>query len=839
MKKKIILLFLLITITNLKYSHAGGFIENSLSAENSAKDSIAKTTKPAGSFLKSKVKYDSRDSIRFDVGEQKVYLFGDAQVTYESIKLNAAYIELNLKDNIVFAQGIKDSLGKEKGTPVFEEAGQAFSSRKMTYNFKSKKGKIIDVITKESDGYIHGETVKKDSSNVFCILHGKYTTCDLPHPHFYIGASKLKVIPNDKIITGPANLIVADVPTPLVLPFGFFPNRKGQASGILIPAYGESQALGFFLQDGGYYLGLSDRMDMAIKGTIYSKQSWALKDHVNYSNRYKYNGFVDLTFKRTVIDDLEAVPKAQKDFSFLWKHTQDPKARPNTAFSADVNIISGGTFNKYSVASPNDFLKNTYASNVQYSKSWAGTPFRMSINARHSQNTITKIVDLTLPSLSFGMNTIYPFAKKSRLESRWYDKINMNYSAIAENKISTYDSLLFKPDVLQKMQNGVKHSIPISTSFTFLKYFNVNPSASTHSTWYLQTYEKRYDPIKKTTVTDTINGFKMANDYNLSTSLTTNLYGNYYFKHSSVKQIRHMMTPSIGFSYTPDFSEPAYGYYKTVQTDSTGKTQKYSIFQGIYGAPSSAKSGSVSLALNQNLEMKVKSKNDTVATDKKIKLIDNLSISTSYNMAAEHFQWSAINFRGSTKLFKTIDANFGGVFDQYALNTLGQRVDRFQWNANQKPGRLTSASLNLSGNLKNGTPKKKTSEKGSKEELEYINSHLDAYVDFNVPWSLSINYTLTYLKPAIRDTFMQSVSFRGDFSLTPKWKVSFSNLGYDFASKNFTSPSVIAYRDLHCWDLSLNWVPFGIHQSYNLTIKVKSAVLQDLKLTRKREFIDY
>lgn len=793
------------------------------------------------SFLKEKITYSATDSLVLDMVNQKAYLYNNAVVIYEDMKLEAGYIELDFGKNVLYSRGVKDSLGNTQQKPVSNQNGEKFNAGEITYNFKTKKGKIRDVITQQGDGYIHGRDIKKDSNNMYYVAHGKYTTCDLEHPHYYIGASKIKVIPNDKIITGPAELFVADIPTPLLLPFGYFPNKKGRASGILLPTYGESNQWGFFLKDGGFYFGNNEYVDLALRGDVYANGSFGGKATTNYNNRYHYNGDLNLSYSEFIEGDRKLPNSTKSNVFFMnWRHAQDPKANPDSRFSANVNAGSS-SFNKFNGNVTGSYLSNTFQSNIAYSKVMTGTPFNFSANARHSQNTITKKVDISLPELVLTMNRIYPFKSNTRVGNKWYDKIGLSATGKASNEINTYDSLLFTNRTIKQMRNGARFTVPISTSLNLMKYFTFSPSFTAGSSVYRQTILKRYDIDSNKVFIDTINGIKAANDFSLSASLNTRLYGDYFFRTKRLKQIRHVATPSISASYRPDFSESQFGYYQNVQIDNTGKTQQYSRFQnGIYGSPAAGRSSVIALGLNNTLEAKIKQQNDSGSVNKKVSLIDNFSASVSYNVAAKNYKWSNINLSGRTKLFKVLDINASASLDPYQIDSAETRIERFEWN-NQRIGRLTSAMLSLSTTLrsKENSAKPKTSDVGTQDELDYINKHRDAYVDFNVPWNLNVYYNMNYTKPGLtKEEITQSASFSGDLSLTKKWKISLTS-GYDFTNKKLTLTSINIYRDLHCWEMRFNWVPFGFRQSFALDLNVKSAMLKDLKLTRKKDWYDY
>ncbi|MCW3071574.1 MAG: hypothetical protein JWO44_1464 [Bacteroidetes bacterium] len=798
-------------------------------------DTLTKTVPKA--FLDDKVDYHADDSMITDITNQKAYLFNNAVVVYQDMTLKAGYIEIDFKNNVVYAYGVKDSTGKDTQRPDFKNKDGQYVAGYIAYNFDTKKGKIRDVITQQDEGFIHGSVIKKDTNDVYYVKDGKYTTCDLEHPHYYIGAKKIKVIPDDKIITGPAQMWVADIPTPLVLPFGYFPNKKGRRSGILIPSYGESAVWGFFLKDGGFYFGGNEYVDLALTGDIYSNGSFGLKANTNYRKRYRFDGGLNVSYSRNLSGDKE-LPNTvvENNFFVRWRHAQDPKAHPSSRFSADVNAGSS-RYNKYNGSVTGDYLQSNFLSNISYSKSFTGTPFNFSANARHNQNTITKKMDITLPEVSLTMNRIYPFKNKKRVTNTWYDKIGMSATANARNDISTYDSLLFTNQTLQHMRNGLRFTVPVSTSVNILKYLTLTPMINGSSNIYFESISKRFDPETNTVVIDTVPGTVVANDFAMSAGLSTRLYGDYYFKTKHLKQIRHVATPTLSASYHPDFGESKYGYYKTVALDSAAsKTEQYSIFQnGIYGSPPAGRSGVVAFSLNNTIDAKTKQQSDSGAVYKKIALIDNLGVSFAYNMAVKHYNWSNINLVGRTKLFKMLNIDAGASLNPYQIDSSGVQVERFEWN-NGRIGRLTNMNVAFSTNITSKEKKgqKPVSNSATQDQLDYINSHPEAYVDFNVPWSLYLTYTISYTRPGLPKTekTTQSLAFSGDLSLTPKWKISLSS-GYDFTTKKVTLTSINVYRDLHCWEMHFNYVPFGFMKSFSLEINIKASVLKDLKLTRR------
>jgi hypothetical protein len=799
-------------------------------------DTIAKTVPKA--FLNDKVDYRSDDSMITDITNQKAYLYNNAVVLYEDMTLKAGYIEIDFRNNIVYAYGIKDSTGKDVQRPDFKNKDGQYVAGFIAYNFETKKGKIKDVITQQDEGYIHGTDIKKDTNDVYYVKNGWYTTCDLEHPHYYIEAKKIKVIPDDKIITGPAILKVADIPTPLVLPFGYFPNKKGRRSGIIMPAYGESAIWGFFLKDGGFYFGGNEYVDLALTGDIYANGSYGGTANTNYRKRYRFDGGLNINYSKNLSGDRELpTTTVENNFFVRWRHSQDPKAHPSSRFSADVNAGTS-RYNKYNGAITSDYLQSNFLSNISYSKSFTGTPFNFAANARHNQNTITKKMDITIPELTLAMNRIYPFKNKKRVTNKWYDKIGLSATANARNDISTYDTALFTNQTLQQMRNGLRFTLPISTSFNLLKYLTLTPTINSSSNIYFETVNKRFDPETNSVVTDTVPGTVFANDFSASAGLSTRLYGDYYFRTKRLKQIRHVATPTLSASYHPDFSESKYGYYRSVALDSTASsTQQYSIFQnGIYGSPAAGRSGVVAFSLNNTIDAKRKLESDSGAVFKKVSIIDNLGVSFAYNMAVKNYNWSNINVSGRTNLFKVLAVNAAATLNPYQIDSSGSTIERFEWN-NGRIGRLTNLNVNFSTSLrsKEKQGQKPVSNSATQDQLDYIYSHPEAYVDFNVPWNLSVFYTIMYSRPGLTSSekTTQSLSCSGDVSLTKKWKVSVTS-GYDFTNKQMTLTSVNIYRDLHCWEMHFNWVPFGFQKSFSLEINVKASVLKDLKLSRKR-----
>ena len=799
---------------------------------------VCSDTTTESSFFDAEIEKNAEDSIKLDIINQKAYLYGNAKIKYDNTTITAAYIEIDWTTNTIFATTTLDSLGNKIGHPVFTEGNESFKAHEITYNFKSKKCRVKKITTKEGEGYILGKVVKKMEDDIFYLKKGDYTTCNAEKPHYAIRANRIKVIPGEKIITGPAHLTFFNIPMPLILPFGYFPNSDKKSSGLIIPSYGESSNMGFFLKGGGYYFTLSDKVDLSLKSDVYTKGSWNVKSLIRYKNRYKYNGNLNLSYGK-IFNSEKGFPNysEKKDFNIKWRHKQDSKANPSLQFSANVEAGSS-TYHRNNSYNANDFLKNTMSSSVNLTKNWQGAFFNnLTFNLRHSQNTTTRNVNLTLPDISLNSKRVYPFKSLGNsAKTQWYDKIMIKYGMNTKNTISTTDSLLFTKNSLSQFRNGMKHNIPISTSIKVLKHFTLKPSFNLTERWYLSQTEKRWDANSKSIITDTIHKFTRGHNYSLSTALNTKIYGMVQFNKSKIAAIRHVITPNLSFRYTPDFSDEKYGYYKTVQSDTLGKTQQYSIMNnGVYGSPSKGKSGNIHFSLGNILEMKVRNNKDTVETLKKIKLLESLNISSSYNIFKDSLNLSQINLNARTRLLNIFDITFSSRYDPYITNKeKTNHINQFELNTNNRLARLTSFSTTIGFTLNDktfsGKKKKEEEEKEDAEEQER-----DFYA---IPWSLNANYSLSYNKgyksSAFADT-TQSLNFSGNLKLTKKWKIGFRS-GYDFDAKELTYTSIDIYRDLHCWELLFNYIPIGYHKSYTLTIRVKAAALRDLKYEKKKDW---
>ncbi len=835
-------------------------IENLLKNDTIPPDSIPSTEKDTSktetsSAITQQMDY-SADSIIVDMGEEKIYLYHNGVVDYGNINLTAAFIRFDLENNLVYATGLPDTLGNIQGKPVFVEGDQEFTVDTLTYNFTTKRGIIKGVISEQEGGYLHGSIAKKHTDGTIDIKGGKYTTCDLEDPHFYIAMTKAKALDN-KIVSGPLYLVLADIPTPIALPFGFFPKQKKQQSGLIIPAYGEEDARGFYLKNGGYYWMINDYMDLTLAGEIYSKGSWGLRAVSSYKKRYKFSGSVDFTYNQNVFGDKGTdTYRESSTFWVNWQHGQDRKARPGQTFSANVNLGSN-EHHQLNTTDTRDYLSNQFSSSVSYRRRF-GDDFNLSANLRHSQNTSTNTVNLSLPEVSFNMSSIYPFQRDNISgEPKWYEKISLSYSSSLKNRVNTKDSLLFTPAA--PFENGFQHSIPISASFKFLKFFNFSPSIRYNGVLYTSYVHKQWeedvmfptgiDSVYKRVETDTIQAIRYAHSFGPSMSLTFNprIYGMYQARRPETAKIpamRHVVQPSVSFNYVPDIGFDASRYRDSVQINEEGEIEDYYRYEnGIFSLPSRRdESGSVSLSLNNVFEMKVREKNDTSEELKKVKLLDRLNFSTSYNVFKDSMRWSDIRMNTSTRLLNIFNITLNGNMSIYDVDSTGREINTYLFNSNNQFARLERLSGSLSFPLSASTFNKNK----SKDEVEHVGYQYYTeyeYMDFDVPWDLNLDYTISYNnrfdteKQEFKGNVTQSIDFRGNFKLTPNWRISFKS-GYDFVAKELTYTNLSVYRDLHCWEMRLSVIPFGRRKSYNFQINIKSSIFKDVKYNKRKTWQD-
>ena len=800
-------------------------------------DLIPKPKRPK-SDLEAEITYSARDSIRFGVDDKKVYLFGNAQINYKDIELKAAYIEIDQETKEVYAEGIVDSTGKKMGTPEFKSGDQQFSANRMRYNFETEKGKILDVITQQGEGNIRGEQVKKVSDGSYYIKDGGYTTCDAEHPHYMIKAKKLKVIPNDKIVSGPAFLMFEGVYTPLVVPFAWFPNKTGRKSGIIFPEYGESPTQGFFFRNMGYYFNFGDRIDLAVTGDIYTRGSYAVRLNSNYAKRYKYNGRIELSHN-SLRNGRREFPdfSVQNNFFVRWNHRQDPKARPSTSFSADVNFGTASNFTNGLVANAQDFLTNTFQSSIAFSKRWLGKPYTLNVNFSHSQNTNTRQVQLTLPQISFGVQRFFPFKRKNPVgKQRWYEKIGINYNLNARNQLQVADSSFLSASTLRQMRNGIQQTVSASTSFKVLRYVTVNPTVNYNERWFFQRLNREWNNETQTSITDTTFGFYTNRDVNMGATAATTVYGLVQFKKGPIRGIRHMMNPSVGFRYVPKLNDDIVAYVGPNGNVATYNPDDLSIF----GQAPINNTGAITYGINNTLEMKVRSKKDTITGFKKIKILEQFRIGGNYNLFADSLNLSDININGATSILNVINIRFNMNLTPYAQDTNLRKINKWLVNETGQLTRLTNATLAIAFNLNGKARNQPTSPNATDAEMAEINANRQRFVDFNIPWNLAVsyNFTVNNLTKNEDQRFVQTLQFNGDVNITPKWKIGV-NSGYDFVRNDLSFTSVSIYRDLHCWEFSMSWIPFGLQQQWSFDLKVKSSILQDLRLQRRKNAFDF
>lgn len=814
------------------------------------------------------VTYEAADSIVIDMKHRITYLFGNAVVFYDDLELRADFIQIGFDSQELYATGVADSAGNVHGYPVFKQGETFFKAHEIKYNFKTTKGIISQVITVEGEGYIHGEKIKKLDDNTSFIKKGKYTTCELDHPHFEIAFTKAKVMPNDKIVTGPAYLSFGGVPTFLAIPFGYFPIQKGRRSGIVMPTIGESTNRGFYMENFGFYFGINDNVDLLLAGDIYTNGSWAAKIRSNYVVRYKCTGNVNLSFAQNFFGERFTPTRYHtNDFKLYWDHKQDVKSHPTTRFSAHIDIVSS-TFNKYNPSSVNDYLSNQYTSKLNLSTSAKGI-FFVDLTASYTQNTKTGNVSISLPDVSMSVNQFYPFRKKNKAVLKWYDNISMKWTSQLINQINTQDSVVLRPETWQNMQLGMKHSIPISIPIKIAKLINWNTNINLTEKWYLQ--RERQQMVATTTdeyITTSINktmerNFYALHDISLSTALTTKVYFMYQFKKGGLKAIRHVMTPNLSLSYSPNLSGSTYGeYFNPV----TGERVSYSYFaNSSFGGVNNKTSAIAKLSIANNLEMKVRSRKDTITGTKKIVLLENVTLGCYYDFAADSLNWSMFTISGRTTLFKQLYLTFNLGFDPYCYNEQGIRINKTELKQNHRLLRFANSDLSISLNwtINQDYFKGKNDKKNKKQEESLFTENSlgmpTKRPDFTNPWSITLSYTFAYTvkdnkyfyfnpiyyplygideEQAVKahtGNIIQTLNISGDINITKKWKIGFTT-GYDFTQKDLSYTSIDIYRDLHCWEMRFNWIPFGNRKGWSFTINVKASVLQDLKYNMKRDF---
>ena len=864
-------------------------LADSIMVTDSLRSDTLLAQQPEGTGIEAQVKYNANDSLIFALDGGAVELYGKASIAYDDITLEADYIRYDMDLSMVTANGLPDSSGTIAGKPVFKDANSSFESKSMKYNFKTRKAYVEEVITQQEGGFLHAKQTKKQNNGHVHLKDGKYTTCDAEHPHFYIAITKGISMPGDKIVAGPAYIVLADVPLPLGLPFGFFPNSQTKTSGLLIPKYGEEDRRGFYLKEGGYYFAMNDYMDLRLTGDIYSNGTWGVRMGSNYKWNYRFSGNLNVRYFKNVsgYKDVPDTYSTSKDYAIGWSHSQDSRANPNSSFRASVNL-SSSSYDQNHSNNINNVMRNTKQSSISYTKAFPNSPFNLSASLNHNQNSSNQTVNMSLPKISFNMTRITPFKRKVATgPKRFWEDIQFSYTSLLENRVNTFDTLLFTSEVWDDMQNGFKHNIPLSLSIrpfrktAMLQSFSINPSLNYNGVLYSKQteyfisgenyiYDDQGNIIGQDHEVSSTQVAKISYAQSLFPSigagLAPKLYGMFTFRGKGrMEQIRHVMTPTIGASYVPDMSSIQADYYTELVDPETGDTLvSYSIYEDqIYGTPTSrGASGSLNFSLRNNIEAKMRSKVDTIEELEKVKILDNLSFNTSLNLYHTDTltpAWTPVTFNGSTRLFKEkLNLTFRGSMDPFGYDTVLNlnRTAETWFSQTGKPLRLTSASVSAGFNLK--SKKENTNSKAGQEDMDresQLNSqnmsgddatriydpnleeYYGDYVDFDIPWTLRVDYSFSYTKPREDIKIVQTLRASGDFSLTENWKIGF-NTGYDLDKKQFTTTNLSIYRDLHCWEMRISVVPFGNFKSYNFQINAKSSILADLKYNKRKNWQD-
>jgi len=888
----LLLLLFLIALPSAGYSQ-GKVASTKEKVNSTIKDTISSSLKdtinsrsakiPKPNQIDAEIDYSAKDSIVF-LGNGTGFLHGESDIKYKNINLKADFIRVKMDSSLVYAHGTTDSIGKKIGEPEFSEGESKYVSRQLTYNLKTKKGYIRQAVTQQGEGYVISDRTKKTTDETLCIAGGKYTTCENhDHPDFYLSLSKGKVKPGSYIVAGPAHLVIADVPLPIAVPFGFFPFTNKYSSGILMPSYTDELTRGFGLTNGGYYFALNDYMDMELRGDIYTKGTWAVSASTQYVKRYKFRGNLNISFRNDVTGekDLSNYNEAT-NLRIQWSHSQDTKANPYRTLSGSVNFSTSG-YNRSNIntyANPEQNSQSSSGSSISFSQRFPESPFSLSGSMMLNQQLKDSIISLTLPNLSITMSRIYPFKRKNAVgKERWYEKISMSYSGTFANSITTKENKLLSSSLTKDWRNGMRHSIPVSATFNILKYINVSPYINYTERWYLQSIKQYQDSVTKKIKTDTIYGFNRVYDFNMGVSASTKLYGFYtpiraLFGYK-VDRIRHVMTPSIGFSYMPDFGDSSWGYYGTyTKTDANNANPtvvQYSHYyaNSLYGIPGTGKSGSLNFSLSNNVEMKVRNDKDTTGTKpfNIVSLLDNFSVNGSYNLAADSMRWSILNTSLRIKI-KNYSLSLSGGFDPYMNQLKGTslvRVNKLRWEHGGFP-RFLGTSTSYSYTLNNDTFKKLFGNKAGKSDKptdsgqanatpqdqttggkstdskdKKIDKDEDGYEKLAIPWSISINYSIRYGQTSLIDPknpleykmdFTHNLSLSGNISLTQNWKINASS-SYDFKYKQFTYTNLSVTRNLHCWTMTASIVPFGYYKSYSFHLGVNASMLKDLKYDKQ------
>ncbi|MDC0950244.1 putative LPS assembly protein LptD [Flavobacteriaceae bacterium] len=826
-------------------------------------------TKPKG-LLDGIINYKAKDITSVNQKKKQIYLYNEAQVQYQDMDIQSGVITIDYANDLVYAGRIKDSLGNYSQPPVFKQGSDIVEPDSIVFNMKTKKALIWNSKTEQQGGRIISKLTKKENDSVYFVKRAKFTTSENEeNPEYYFLLRKAKVVPGKKIVTGLTNMFIADVPTPIGLPFAFFPLSKKRTSGVIFPSFGEQNNRGYFLQNGGYYFALSDYIDLATLGDYYTNGSYGLRLESNYALRYKFRGTLSFRYEN-LINSERGFPDYSKSviYNLRWNQNQDSKSNPSSRFSASVNLGSS-TYYQESINQLNssNFLNNTLASSVSYSKTFQGEPqVNLSVTATHSQNTNTETINMTLPTFQGSVDRVFPFAPKTGSKKGVFQNINFQYNVRGENRIQTTDSLFFKKEMFEDAKAGVKHSIPVSTNFKLFKYFSMSTSANFDHNWTFKTIEKEYDTDNEEVVVTPVKGFDSFTTYNFSTSLGTTIYGLFDFgEDKKIQAIRHVVRPSISYNISPAFNQ-YYDTYEVVSADGLTTDQvEYSRFeQSLFGAPGNRFSSSIGLSLSNNVEAKVRAKDSTATEPKKIFLLNSLNFSTNYNIAADSLNFSPVRMSGGTQLFDNkMSVNFGATLDPYALDNTNRKINEFNVNNGGSLFRISSANFTMSYNLSNDSFGRDSDENdaakneslrsgGRADDLfgkpqDFADRRLnnsnksdeeakptDLY-KYKIPWSLRLAYALNYNNSRRQNEISShSLMFSGDIELSPRWSVGASS-GYDFKNNGFTYTQLRFERDLESWRMNFSWIPFSSRSSWNFFIGIRSSILSDLKYDKQRQ----
>ena len=849
----------------------------STSAQIVLQDTIkSDTVKKAPVLLTDIVTYSAKDYMRLNVKENRMYLYDNAQITYGDMVITAGMIILDNEKKEVYAYGIPDSIGRYSQLPVFTQAQNTVKPDSIRFNFDTEKALIYNTRTEEGAFKVKGEITKRENDSVYFMKNVRFTTSENEeNPDYYFYARRIKFVPDKKIVTGLVNMYIADVPTPLGLPFAYFPLTDEQTSGFILPSFGQSNNRGYFLQNGGYYFAISDYIDLLALGDYYTNGSYGLRLQSSYAKRYRFRGNLNFRYEN-LLDSERGFPDfAQRTvYNLQWSHSQDTKSNPNSRFSASVNLGSSDYF-RQSVNQSNtgNFLNNTLNSTVSYSKTFPGEPqVNFSATATHSQNTNTKEINMTLPTVQTSVSRIYPFAPKLGAKKGLIENINFQYNFRGENRFKTTDSLFFKPEMFKDANFGAQHTIPVSTNFKIFKFLSVSANANYEENWVFKTFERTYDQELRKEVIDTVSGFDSYRTYGFSTGIGTTIYGLLNFgKDKKIQAIRHVVRPNISYNINPGFDQYYDQYTIFDQQDQTltERVVDYSRFQGsLYGAPGRQFASSIGLSINNTLEAKVRDKDSTATEPKKITLLNNFSMSTAYNLAGDSLKLAPIALRGSIPIIQNkLDVNLAANLDLYALDNNNRRIDKLNINNGGSLFRFTSANVSFgysfsstdfdkdvknkdkqeNDTFRNGGRPDDLFGKGTDLDGRFYDEEEDPFEDegegtsnnswynYDIPWNLTLAYTMTYSNRAREsDITSHSIMFSGDVELSPKWVVGGSS-GFDIKDGGFTYTQLRFQRDLDSWRMSFNWVPFSERSSWYFFIGIKSSILSDIKYDKRRE----